>query len=209
MTRLVTGTQKHKLGVVADTQMLQGGSFVEHLVFESALGHTALARRNKGVLALTFGHVSERDALNMLVQSLEADHVEPLPNASARIHSVSTGTDPLVDRLREFALGQPDNFSDVFVDLSELTPFQRRVSEACRAIPWGETRTYSELAQAVGRSGAARAVGSVMSHNRVPLIIPCHRVVAAFGGLGGFSTPQGTAMKQRLLTMEQQAEQLC
>ncbi|MCH7752272.1 MAG: MGMT family protein [Planctomycetes bacterium] len=112
-------------------------------------------------------------------------------------------TDDLVERLREFARGEPTDFSDVAVETRGATSFQRRVIDACRAIPWGETRSYGQLARSVGRPGAARAVGSVMAANRVPLVVPCHRVVAAAGGLGGFSAPQGVAMKRRLLAAEQ------
>lgn len=79
------------------------------------------------------------------------------------------------------------------------TGFQRQVWEALLRIPVGQTVTYAELARQVGRPGAARAVGGAVGANPVPLLVPCHRVVAA-GGLGGFSS--GTEMKARLLTIE-------
>jgi methylated-DNA-[protein]-cysteine S-methyltransferase len=89
------------------------------------------------------------------------------------------------------------------VELSYATEFQRRVLLACRAILYGQTRSYGDLAAQVGSPGAARAVGNVMAHNCVPLIIPCHRVVASQGQLGGFSAPRGLSMKRRLLQLEQ------
>ena len=110
-----------------------------------------------------------------------------------------------MDRLVRLAAGEDIDFSDVSVHTADRSPFQRRVIDACRAISRGETRTYGELARVAGSPGAARAVGSVMATNRVPLIVPCHRVVAANGGLGGFSAPQGIAMKKRLLRLEQAA----
>ncbi len=73
---------------------------------------------------------------------------------------------------------------------------------ACRRIPWGQTRSYAQLAAVAGRPGAARAVGSVMAKNRVPLVVPCHRVIASSGQLGGYSAPQGLSLKRRLLAME-------
>lgn len=79
----------------------------------------------------------------------------------------------------------------------EGTAFQRRVWQAIATIPAGETRTYGELAQAIDRPGAVRAVGSACGKNPVPLFIPCHRVVAARGGLGGFSA--GLPWKKLLL----------
>ena len=85
-------------------------------------------------------------------------------------------------------------------DLRSRTPFQRAVLQAVAAIPRGEVRTYGEIALAVGRPGAARAVGEVMRTNRIPVLIPCHRVVRAGGDVGGY-TPD-PAIKRRLLEIE-------
>jgi methylated-DNA-[protein]-cysteine S-methyltransferase len=114
----------------------------------------------------------------------------------------------LVQRLCDFADGVPVDFDDWEVETEGLTDFGRQVIAACRKIPWGTTCTYGQLAELAGRPGAARAVGSVMARNRVPLVVPCHRVVPAGGGLGGFSAPQGVAMKRRLLQNEQLAAAL-
>jgi methylated-DNA-[protein]-cysteine S-methyltransferase len=76
------------------------------------------------------------------------------------------------------------------------------VLEACRGIPYGRTTTYAELAAKAGNPRAARAAGSAMSHNPIPIIIPCHRVLHTGGGLGGFSAPGGLSLKERLLAME-------
>jgi methylated-DNA-[protein]-cysteine S-methyltransferase len=101
-----------------------------------------------------------------------------------------------------YAAGGVVDFSDVGLDLEYQTPLGRRIIAACRAIPRGEVRTYGEIAAECGSPGAARAVGSVMAKNRHPLIVPCHRVVGAGGGLGGYSAPEGLRMKRRLLAME-------
>ncbi len=98
--------------------------------------------------------------------------------------------------------GEPDDFREVPVDLSHLTPFAQRVIKACRRVAWGQTASYGKLAQAAGSPGAARAVGQVMSTNRTPLVVPCHRIIASDGRLGGFSAPQGLTMKRRLLALE-------
>lgn len=87
------------------------------------------------------------------------------------------------------------------IDLSGCSPFAQQVLAACRAIPRGETRTYGELAAAVGKPGAARAVGTVMRRNPVPLLIPCHRVVRSDGVIGNYNMG-GPAVKRRLLEME-------
>jgi O-6-methylguanine DNA methyltransferase len=86
------------------------------------------------------------------------------------------------------------------LDLNRGTDFQRRVWQALRAIPPGATVTYGELAAKVGRPGSARAVGAVCGANPIPLVVPCHRVVGAQGGLGGFSA--GLDWKRKLLQRE-------
>ena len=86
--------------------------------------------------------------------------------------------------------------------LEDCPPFFARVYDACRRVGYGQVVTYGELARMVGRPGAARAVGAAMAGNPVPLIVPCHRVVAANGRLGGFSAAGGTALKRRLLALE-------
>jgi methylated-DNA-[protein]-cysteine S-methyltransferase len=108
----------------------------------------------------------------------------------------------LAARLRELAGGVPQQFDEIELDIDRYTGFARDVLTACRRIPWGQTMTYGELAAQCGAPGAARAVGNVMASNRFPLVVPCHRVVAAGGRLGGFSAPQGVEMKRRLLRLE-------
>ena len=86
------------------------------------------------------------------------------------------------------------------VDLRHLTPFLREVYEALATVPYGATITYGELAALAGHPAKARAVGQAMHRNPVPIFVPCHRVVAARGGLGGWSGPMG--WKERLLLLE-------
>jgi methylated-DNA-[protein]-cysteine S-methyltransferase len=100
--------------------------------------------------------------------------------------------------------GEPVDFRTVpLITLDHTGTFGHRVLCACRAIPFGRTRTYAGLAGKVGHPGAARAVGTALAGNPIPLIIPCHRVLRSDGGLGGFSAPGGTATKQKLLDHEQ------
>jgi methylated-DNA-[protein]-cysteine S-methyltransferase len=77
-----------------------------------------------------------------------------------------------------------------------------RVREAVRSIPPGETATYGEIARAIGDPGAARAVGAALGSNPFPIVVPCHRVLAADGALHGFSAPGGIATKRRMLEIE-------
>jgi methylated-DNA-[protein]-cysteine S-methyltransferase len=91
---------------------------------------------------------------------------------------------------------------DVELDFSVVAPFNRRVYEIARAIPPGETSTYGQIAKAMNEPGAARAVGKALGENPWPIIVPCHRVLAADGGSGGFSAPGGVETKARMLTIE-------
>lgn len=103
------------------------------------------------------------------------------------------------EQLREYLAGERQEFS-LEIDWSLLRPFQREVLQFTFAIPYGETRTYSEIAQHIGRPRAARAVGRAQATNPMPLVIPCHRVIASDGSLGGFSA--GLEIKRRLLDLE-------
>ncbi len=105
----------------------------------------------------------------------------------------------LVWQVQRYFTGEEVVFS-VRVDWSGYTPFQKMVLEEIRAIPYGQTRTYAQVAEAIGVLRGARAVGAAAAKNRTPLVVPCHRVVAAGGLLGGFSYGAGT--KLRLLTVE-------
>lgn len=161
-------------------------------VFPSRLGWMALTYSPRGVTRLVFGHPSAQAARSALGPSGKFDQGEKLPGWIAQ----------LVQALVAYAEGRRVRLPAVPLDWTGLTPFQRRVLEACRAIPRGKTLTYRQLAEAAGSPGAARAVGQCMAKNRFPLIIPCHRVVGSDGRLVGFSAPQGRTMKRRLLQME-------
>lgn len=110
----------------------------------------------------------------------------------------------LVRELREYFAGTRRDFSLPL--RAEGTPFQREVWEALRRIPCGETRSYAELARELGRPGAARAVGQANGRNPLPIVVPCHRVLAADGGIGGYmgawGTGSGIATKRWLLGHE-------
>lgn len=161
-------------------------------VFDSGLGWVATAWRGERLYALAFGHRTPQRALAALGLPADEFTVDP-----------ASGADAFSGRVQAYADGRADDFRDVPVDLDDFSDFQRRVFLRCRRIAYGATLAYGELAAAVGSPRAARAVGSTMARNRVPLVIPCHRVVGAAGALGGFSAPDGICMKRRLLRLEQ------
>lgn len=104
-----------------------------------------------------------------------------------------------------YAEGETIDFSGVEIALPKLTHFRNQVLKATRLLGYGQTVSYGELAAKAGHPGAARAVGTVMSTNRFPILIPCHRVLAAGGKLGGYTSPAGTKFKIQLLELEAQS----
>ena len=157
--------------------------------FSSQLGWMAAVWGEQGLKRLVFGYRSRNAALQGAGRQ----------QSCGVLDEKMAG---LVERLCQFAGGQEDDFQDVSVDLSQCTVFQRTVLQECRKIERGHVLSYGDLASRAGYPRAARAVGRVMSTNQVSLIIPCHRVVAAGGVLGGYSAPDGLDMKRRLLQME-------
>jgi methylated-DNA-[protein]-cysteine S-methyltransferase len=105
------------------------------------------------------------------------------------------------DLLARYCAGERVTF-DLPVDDGRFTPFQREVYRVVRGIGYGETMSYAGVAALAGRPGAARGVGTAMARNPLPVVIPCHRVVAANGAMTGYSAPGGIMSKQRMLTME-------
>ena len=163
-------------------------------VFPSELGWMALVWIDNRVTRLTFGHPRAAAA----IASLEVDD----DWATSDSASAPTWIAEIAQRLQSYAAGNVEQFDDVPLDLSHLSPFQLRVVRACRRISRGRVRSYGELAAAAGSPRAARAVGSVMAKNRFPIIVPCHRVVGAGCSLGGFSARDGINLKRRMLELE-------
>lgn len=162
----------------------------ELAVFKTPLGWCAMLGRGEVLRSLTFGHRNADSAIGWL-------------KAQRKFNVRQSSWNPsLAERIAAVLAGERDDLRDVPIELDHLTPFGRKVIVACRRISWGQTRSYAQLAALAGRPAAARAVGSVMSKNRTPLVVPCHRVIGSGGNLGGYSAPQGLTLKRRLLAME-------
>ena len=98
--------------------------------------------------------------------------------------------------------GEPRDLSHIVIDDKDISDFNRKAYKIARAIPPGQTMTYGEVAEKLGDKSLARAVGQAMGQNPCPIVMPCHRVLAASGKSGGFSAPGGVITKLRLLTIE-------
>lgn len=158
--------------------------------FPSELGWMAFVADCERLVQLTFGHRTPKAAIAQLDTvdlntSFEGDW-----NLEA------------ITRLQAFAAGEVVDLSDIPVDFGNVTEFQRRVLGMCRQIRYGETLTYGQLAARAGKPRAARAVGSTMAKNNLPLLVPCHRVVPANQGIGEYSAGEGRRTKLRLLENE-------
>ncbi len=141
----------------------------------------------KGLLSTTLPQRSSQEALEQLGD--RANHATRSPDLF----------DDLMERFRGYLSGHQTAFPDK-LDLSGATPFQRQVWQATRLIPYGETRSYAWVADQIENPMAVRAVGQALGRNPLPVIVPCHRVIASDGKLGGFSG--GLAMKRHLLHLE-------
>jgi methylated-DNA-[protein]-cysteine S-methyltransferase len=176
--------------VTRGTALRRESSPVLLSVFPTEIGWFGLLGNREGVSRVTFGHASPRAVREALGANADA---APEADWSPKLRQT----------LEQYAAGRAVHFDDIEVIRSRpLTDFQQRVVDTVRAIPRGETLTYGQVAVLVGSPGAARAVGTVMSSNPVPIIIPCHRVVGSAGGLGGFSAAGGVRTKQWMLEVE-------
>ncbi|HEV7278262.1 MAG TPA: methylated-DNA--[protein]-cysteine S-methyltransferase [Devosiaceae bacterium] len=108
----------------------------------------------------------------------------------------------LAAAIAEYAEGEPVAFAGVALDLDGVPAFNCRVYDDIRRLGWGETTTYGAIARRLGDVNLSRAVGRALGDNPIPLIIPCHRVLAAGGRTGGFSAPGGVTAKMRMLALE-------
>jgi methylated-DNA-[protein]-cysteine S-methyltransferase len=162
-------------------------------LFDTAIGRCGIAWQGDAVAAFALPGAGDAETLRSLLRRCpDAAPGEPDDFVAAVIGDV-----------RRLLSGEKLDLSDVPVDLSMLSDFEQRALAALRRVGHGETVTYGELAARLGAPGAAQAVGAAMGRNPVPVIIPCHRVLAGGGRSGGFSAPGGVTAKFRLLQIEQ------
>ena len=178
--------EKPTLGMKAREYRARGkGQRISYCSFASPLGTVLVASTDKGVCSVKLG--ADRDGLARLL-------VEEFSEAEVNERSMPDVKKAILDFIRGEA-----NLARVPLDIRG-TVFQRRVWEELRRIPRGETRTYCDIAKAVGAPAAVRAVGSACGANPVALVVPCHRAVRTDGGMGGYAW--GVARKKKLLRLE-------
>ncbi|MDP6402366.1 MAG: methylated-DNA--[protein]-cysteine S-methyltransferase [SAR202 cluster bacterium] len=164
---------------------------LQYDIFETPLGWVGLLASPGGLRRTTLPKDSPAECMADL--GPEADNASLSPERFTDLKL----------KLISYLEHEPVSFDDEPIDVDDATPFLRAAWDACRTIPRGETRSYQWLAAQAGNPRASRAAGQSMARNRLPLIIPCHRVIGSDGGLHGFG--KGTSaldLKQSLLTLE-------
>jgi methylated-DNA-[protein]-cysteine S-methyltransferase len=167
---------------------------VEFVLFDTAVGPVGIVWAEDGVLGVQLPEGTSAATRARLTRF----HPDATEATLAPPRAVQRAIDGIVALLS----GQPDDLCDVSLDLAAVPEFNRRVYDVARGIPPGQTMTYGEIAARIGEPRAAREVGQALGQNPVPLIVPCHRVLAAGGKLGGFSARGGVTTKLRLLDIE-------
>jgi len=164
-------------------------------LFETPIGRCGISWSESGVTGVQFpGDDAEATRSALARRFPEARCIEPprfVRAATAAIVALLEGSD--------------DDLTGIPLDPDAIPPFNQRVYDVTRRIPPGETLTYGEVATAIGEPGAARAVGRALGENPYPILIPCHRVLAAGGKVGGFSGTGGITTKRRVLALESRA----
>ena len=169
---------------VAPTELID----VAYAEVDSPIGLLLLAATPKGLVRLGFPSENHEALLEDMASRLSPRVLE----APARFDAVRR-------ELEEYFEGRRHDFSTP-LDWSLSTGFRQRVLQAINQIPFGEVRTYREMATAAGNAAAVRAAGSACGSNPIPLVVPCHRVLRTGGGLGGYGG--GLDLKRKLLTLE-------
>lgn len=162
-----------------------------HAVFETTLGWIGLAWAGDAVSHL---HLPEADEAKTAARIAAKSKTEPAP--------MPPHIERIARKVMHYAAGERIDFSDVPLVLDEIDEFRKAIYAQSQRLGYGETTTYGALAAAAGYAGLARETGQALGANPIPIIVPCHRILAAGGKMGGFSAPGGVSTKRRLLDME-------
>jgi len=161
-------------------------------LFDTAIGRCGVAWGERGVAGVQLPEAGERETRARMLQRFPtAAEITPPPE----VHRA-------IDCIAALLRGEVSDLSTIALDMEQVPSFHRRVYEAARTIPPGMTLSYGDIAARVGAPGAARAVGQALGRNPFPIVVPCHRVLAAGGKIGGFSAQGGVTTKRRMLAIE-------
>jgi methylated-DNA-[protein]-cysteine S-methyltransferase len=161
-------------------------------IFETAIGPCAIVWGERGISGVQLPMGSE-DKTRARIRQRYGDLAEAPPSAPVQ---------SAIDGIVELLAGKPNDLADVVLDLDGVPEFNRGVYDIARTIPPGQTMTYGDIAKRLGGVELSRDVGQALGHNPCPIVVPCHRVLAAGGKPGGFSANGGVATKLKMLAIE-------
>lgn len=162
-------------------------------VFETVAGFCGIGWNDRAITRFQLPASQQQTAHKLMLKRLPA----------GRLTSLDGDVRMTVEAARRYFLGETMDFTDCVLEFGDQPEFFRLVYAELRKVGWGQTTTYGALAKALGAGPeAARDVGQAMAKNPIPLLIPCHRVLAAGGKIGGFSAPGGSTSKARMLELE-------
>jgi O-6-methylguanine DNA methyltransferase len=161
-------------------------------LFDTAIGRCGIAWGDRGIAGVQLPEAGEQETRARMLHRFPAAG-EAAPPAEVRL---------AIERMASLLRGEASDLPAIALDMDGVPEFHRRVYEAARAIPPGSTLSYGDIAKRVGAPGAARAVGQALGRNPFPIVVPCHRVLAAGGKIGGFSAQGGVETKRRMLSIE-------
>jgi methylated-DNA-[protein]-cysteine S-methyltransferase len=161
-------------------------------LFDTAIGRCGIAWGERGINAVQLPMPSEQKTRARIRQRF-GDIAEVAPPANVQA---------AIARIIKLLDGKPDDLTDIALDLDGIPEFDRGVYDIARTIPPGKTMTYGDIARRLGGVELSRDVGQALGHNPCPIVVPCHRVLAAGGKPGGFSANGGVATKLKMLAIE-------
>ncbi len=164
----------------------------KYTIFQTRWGSFGLSGSEKGVSRTCLPVTTRRQVKDALFSGPETPVFDPGAFSA------------LQERIIAYFEGAYVDFSDVKIDWGRITEFSKTILTACRKIKYAQTTSYSQLAKLANHPKAARAVGTALSRNPVPLITPCHRIITKTGKTGGFTAPGGIKQKEEMLLLEQQ-----
>ncbi|MEL7025332.1 MAG: methylated-DNA--[protein]-cysteine S-methyltransferase [Pseudomonadota bacterium] len=159
--------------------------------FTTPLGICAVAWSDQGLTRVLIAEPSLEDITRRLSDNLDQTNEQVPPFVHRAVNTLSA-----------YFAGEDVSMDDTTLDVSRLSPFRSSVYRMLRNVPRGTTTTYGELATRLDKPGAARAIGIAMGENPWPVVVPCHRVLASGGDIGGFSAHGGVRTKRQLLRLE-------
>jgi len=161
-------------------------------MFDTSVGRCGIAWGDSGIVGVRLPEARELETRRRLLQLVpEAREIRPPAEVASAI-----------DAIAALLRGEPGDITAATLDMSTVPPFSRRVYDALRMIPRGETRTHAEIASRLGVSGAVHAVGQAVARNPFAILVPCHRALAVAGQTGGIAGNGGVVTGFRLLSLE-------